>query len=160
MAESFKLLEKQTITSTIDECQKHIEHAYSIIQQINSLTNNPEQYIYDYFEEIKRQVDLRRETLKQEIDECSDLIIADLEKIKSESMQNKKTVQICSDIENSTLEIDKLNEQWSNIQLFEDTTVFPSTRNDMKSLLSVILASEDKFKKVLTRKLQAFLGKY
>lgn len=142
MAESL-LLENQSLTPTIDECQKHIENAYNVIQQINSLMNNPEQYIYDYFEEIKRQVDLRRETLKQEIDECSDLIITDLEKTKSESMQNIKTLQIYSDIATSTVEIDKLNVQLNNIQLFEDTTKH-------ENLLSVILASEDKFKKMLT----------
>ncbi len=45
------------------------------LREIDVILADPDSYVYDYFEEIKRQVDLRRENLKQEIDEYSDEII-------------------------------------------------------------------------------------
>jgi hypothetical protein len=36
------------------------------------LERNSENYIYEYFSNVKRQIDLRREKLKAEIDENSD----------------------------------------------------------------------------------------
>ena len=62
----------------------------SLFHELKSLEENPEGFIYEYFENIKRDVDLRRERLKQEIDQCSDTIIEEIEKIKSECMKTSK----------------------------------------------------------------------
>ena len=58
-----------------EECKSEINDARINIQMIENLEKNPENLIYEYFEELKRQVDLRRETLKLELDNCSDEII-------------------------------------------------------------------------------------
>ena len=77
----------------IQECRKHIENANTIIYKMKSLVNSSEDYIYEYFEEIKRQVDLRRERLKKEVDDCSDRAIAQVEKTKSDCMKISVSIQ-------------------------------------------------------------------
>lgn len=52
-----------------------IEEANDNMAKIEALENNGENYIKDYFEDIKREVDLRREDLKLKIDDYSDSII-------------------------------------------------------------------------------------
>jgi hypothetical protein len=46
------------------------------------LEKEPENYIFEYFEDLKRQVDLRREELKLKLDNCSDEIIQTIERTK------------------------------------------------------------------------------
>jgi len=40
-----------------DECKQEINDAKKNIQNIENLDKDPENYIFDYFEELKRQVD-------------------------------------------------------------------------------------------------------
>jgi len=54
-----------------DECRKELEEAKASVLKIDQLEKDPESYIYDRFEDIKRQVDLRREDLKFKIDTYS-----------------------------------------------------------------------------------------
>jgi len=58
-----------------------------VIIQLEVLRDSPEGYIHDYFEEVKRQVDLRREKLKKEIDLPSDQMIDRIERTRAECMQ-------------------------------------------------------------------------
>jgi hypothetical protein len=58
-----------------EECKTEINEARMNIQMIENLDKDPENFIFEYFEELKRKVDLRRETLKLELDNCSDEII-------------------------------------------------------------------------------------
>ena len=62
-----------------EECRKEIENAKENVVEIGLLEKNAENYIYDYFEDIKRQVDIRREDLKFRIDTYSDQIIKSVE---------------------------------------------------------------------------------
>ena len=56
------------------------------------MEENPESYIYEYFSNIKRQVDIRREDLKFKIDKCSDDIIQYVENAQSELIRLSKEV--------------------------------------------------------------------
>jgi len=70
-----------------EECKSHIENASKVIRQLEVLRDSPEGYIHDYFEEVKRQVDLRREKLKNEIDLSSDQMIDRIERTRAECIQ-------------------------------------------------------------------------
>ncbi len=51
---------------------KEDKEARKSAEEIEALERNSENYIYEYFSNVKRQIDLRREKLKAEIDENSD----------------------------------------------------------------------------------------
>ena len=70
------------LNSVYEECKKKINEAKYQIQKIEILEKDPENYVFEYFEELKRQVDLRREELKLRLDECSDQIIESIESTK------------------------------------------------------------------------------
>ena len=104
----------------VDECKVHIERAKLVIGQMESLKNGRDMFIYDYFEEIKRQVDLRRETLKHEIDEYSDKILEQVEKAKSDSMKIQVQIEnISKVIDLANIELDKLRDQFNALDLNE-----------------------------------------
>ena len=58
-----------------EACKKSIKEAEVNLDKIDQLTKDSENFTYEYFEEIKRQVDHRKEILKVKIDEYSDDII-------------------------------------------------------------------------------------
>ena len=62
-----------------EECRNEIENAKKNVVEIGLLEKNAENYVYDYFENIKRQVDIRREDLKFKIDTYLDQIIKSVE---------------------------------------------------------------------------------
>jgi hypothetical protein len=49
-----------------------LNEAKKNIANIDTLQEDPENFIYSYFEEIKRQLDLRIEEIKLKMDGCSD----------------------------------------------------------------------------------------
>lgn len=71
------------INPVFDECKNEIESANKSVAQINKIEQDPEGYIYNYFEDFKRQIDLRREVLKEEIDVYSDKLIQSINKTQT-----------------------------------------------------------------------------
>jgi len=54
------------------------------------IRKDPDNYISEYFGELKRQVDLQRETLIEDIHEYSDELIQKIEKLKQECVAQSK----------------------------------------------------------------------
>jgi hypothetical protein len=80
------------------------------------LEENPESYIHEYFSNIKRQVDIRREDLKFKIDKCSDDIIQYVENAQSELIRLSKEVNETSiHIEKSKRELDEITRQFDTL---------------------------------------------
>jgi hypothetical protein len=81
------------------------------------LEKNAENYIYDYFEDIKRQVDLRREDLKFKIDTYSDEIIKSVENDQMNYIKLSKEISIISaNIEKSKEELNKSVLQFDTLE--------------------------------------------
>lgn len=59
-----------------------IEESTSKAYQLLSCINDPENFIYEYFNAIRRKVDLRREALKVTIDEYSNELIMKINEIE------------------------------------------------------------------------------
>ena len=107
------------------ECEKGINEANENLVKIGLLVKNTEIYIYEYFEDIKRQVDIRREDLKLKIDEYSDEIIKSVEANQQNLIKLSKNInQMTTDIEKSKNELAKLTTQFdtldNNDKKFED----------------------------------------
>jgi hypothetical protein len=108
-----------------DECRKEIEKAKENVVQIELLEKNAENYIYEYFEDIKRQVDIRREDLKFKIDTYSDQIIKSVELDQMNLIKlSKEANQLTTNIEKSRKDLNELVTQFDTLEFndkkFED----------------------------------------
>ena len=79
-----------------EECKREINDAENNIKNIENLDKDTENYIFKYFEELKRQVDLRREELKLKLDNCSDEIIKSIESTKENCIKLFKETKCLS----------------------------------------------------------------
>ena len=106
---------------------------------METLEKNAELYIYGYFEDIKRKVDLRREDLIQRIHNYSDEIIKSIEDTQSECLKMPKEVnQLIVEVEKSKKNLNKLinnfDKRWKSlIVLNENFTKVLEEYNDYDS---------------------------
>ncbi len=118
-------LNKLAPSPMFEECRKEIEKAKENVNEIGLLEKNGENYIYEYFEDIKRQVDIRREDLKFKIDTYSDQIIKSVELDQMNLIKlSKEANQLATNIEKSRKDLYELIAQFDilefNDKKFED----------------------------------------
>ena len=95
------------LTPIFDQCKEAIKKGHEKVAKIEMLERNSECYIYEYFEDIKREVDTRREGLKMKIDKYSDEVIQSIECTQANYIKISKQVnQISTNIEQSKKELD------------------------------------------------------
>lgn len=105
------------------------------------MNKDPENYIYKYFEDIKRQVDLRREDLKSKIDTHSDEIIESINNAELECKRLSKEInKMTEDFDNSKKELNDL------INQFETSEINDKKFENIKNSVSVL---KDKFNEIL-----------
>jgi hypothetical protein len=110
---------------------------------MSDMYKNDELYIYGYFEDIKRKVELRREDLIERIHNYSDEVIKSIENAQCECLKISKEVnQLTVEIEKSKR---NLNELTSNFYTVE------------KRRVSLIVL-DDNFTKVLGEYNDSLLG--
>ena len=127
-----------------EECKKEINDVKMKMQKIEALEKDPEYFIFEYFEKLKRQVDLRRETLKLKLDNCSDEIMQSIENTKENCIKmSKETKRLNSEIEKSKEELNKL------IDIFDTFEISDKKFEDIKKSLIVLNSG-------LTRKLGVY----
>jgi ERCC4-related helicase len=113
------------VNPVYEECKTEINDAKNNIQEIENLEKDPENYSFEYFEELKRQVDLRREKLKLELDNYSDEIMQSIESAKENCIKmSKESKRMSTDIENSKKELTELIDDFDTFEIdnekFED----------------------------------------
>jgi len=113
-----------------EDYKKTLEDLNKGLKEVETSMNNQESYLSDYFGEITRQVDLRRETVIEDIHDYSNKIIQNINNIKEECLEKSKT----------SLKIKE------NIQTFKDKL---KILNDMFNSLDM---DDNKFKELLTQK--------
>jgi len=79
--------------------------------KIGLLEKNAENYIYDYFEDIKRQVDIQSEDLKIKIDKYSEEII------KSVELNQKNYIKLSIEVNKITENIEKSKKDLDELYL-------------------------------------------
>jgi len=62
-----------------NECKLLIKEIKETADKVEAITNDPKSFIYEYFSNLKRNVNLRREELKFKIDEYSDKLIQSID---------------------------------------------------------------------------------
>ena len=74
-------------------------------------------FLYDYFEKVKNDVDLRRETLIRDINNYSDQMIDQIEKTKKECMELSTQIEDISTLLYSyDVELNKLKENFTTME--------------------------------------------
>ena len=95
------------LTPIFDECKIEIQKATENGAKIEKLEMNSESYIYEYFQDIKREVDIRREKLKADIDKYSNEVIQSIESTQLNYIKLSKEVnQRATNIGESKKELD------------------------------------------------------
>jgi hypothetical protein len=85
------------LNPVFEKCTKEIYDAKNNIEKIENFEKDPEYFIFEYFEELNREVDLRREISKLKLDECSDEIIQSIECTKENCINlNKESKRLSS----------------------------------------------------------------
>ena len=103
-----------------EECRKEIENAKESLVEIGLLEKNAENYIYEYFEDVKRLVDIRREDLKFKIDTYSDQIIKSVEMDQMNLIKlSKEANQLTTNIEQSRKDLNELIAQFDTLEFNE-----------------------------------------
>ncbi len=85
------------------------------LKEIDALRKNPEDYISEYFAILTRQINLRRETLIEDIHNYSDELILKIEKLKQECVgKSKDTSGITNDLDTIKAKMNELNSMFSS----------------------------------------------
>jgi hypothetical protein len=110
-------LKSSSLSPVFEECTKEIKNAKDNLLKVELLEQNAEYYIYEYFEDIKRQVDIRREDLKCKIDNYSDEIIESVENNQKTLIDlSKDANQITENINKSRKDLNELTAQFETLE--------------------------------------------
>lgn len=108
------------LTPIYEECKQAIEESQKNVVEIESMGKDSENYIYEYFEDIKRQVDLRREDLKSKIDTFSDETIESINNTQLECRRLSKDInKLTKDFEDSKTELNRLINEFDTFKIDE-----------------------------------------
>jgi hypothetical protein len=126
-----------------DECKKVIEEAQKDVADIESIDKDPENYIYEYFEDIKRKVDLRREVLKEGIDTYSDDTIKSINKAQMTCQKLAKEVnKLSKDFDDSKIKLNELISQFDSFKISDQK--FQDIKENVSDL-------KEEFKQMLSK---------
>ena len=96
---------------------RELEEARENLFKVELLEQNAENYIFEYFADIKRQVDIRREVLKLKIDNYSDEIIKSIEINQKTLIDLSKEVnQMTTLVEKAKNELNELKSQFDSLK--------------------------------------------
>ena len=139
-----------TLTPIFEECKIVIKKANERVAKIETLEKNSEVFIYEYFGDIKRQVDIRREDLKMKIDKYSDEVIQSIDGTQLNYIKISKQVnQISTEIEQSKKELDDYVKRFDTFYI--DEKKFEAIKQGLVGL-------NGKFEKIILEYNSALIG--
>ena len=102
------------IGNIFDQVNEEIEELIVSYQQINYLIKDPRNHIFQTISKLKRDVDLRREKLKEKIDDISNKMINKLENYQQECYDNIDKIKIEEKTKDLIKEIESSLNEWTN----------------------------------------------
>jgi len=104
--------------SQFKDYNKIIQDLNNNLKEIETIRKDPENYISHYFSELTIQVDLRRETLIEEIHKYSDELIQKIEKLKQDCVaKSKEATKITNDLDTIKIKINDLNSTFNSLEI-------------------------------------------
>jgi len=92
---------------------KEIQNLDSSLSKLNNLIQDPKHYIFEQVSGIKRDVDLRKEKLKEKIDQICDEMIAKLDSYQNECYNNIENLRLKERNEEMIREIQAKLDEWN-----------------------------------------------
>lgn len=112
-----------------DACKKSIDKAKEFVDKIE----NPENFIYEHFQQIKLNVDLRREELKLQIEDYSNEILCKIDQTQKDCIKMAKEIHtITKDIETYKTDLNIL------IQRFDSFEFNDEKYDDIRSKVTIL----------------------
>jgi hypothetical protein len=81
--------------------------------KVNNLISDPKNFIFDEISALKRDVDLRKEKFKHEIDEICAEMIAKLDKYQQDCYENIQSLKLEENSSDTLLEVQKYLDEWT-----------------------------------------------
>ncbi len=131
-------------------CKKEIIETTSSVEMIDSVRSDPDNYIYEYFEDIKREVDKRRENLKHRIDIYSNEIITEINQCQESLRKLSRDInRITQSIDTSKADLKRLIGKFDTFEL-----------DDVKyeSIMAELVVLKPEFKKLLQDYKRSLIG--
>jgi uncharacterized protein YlxP (DUF503 family) len=106
-------LDKISLGDGYIKVSKEIENLDSSLNKLNCLIQDPKNYIYEYVSNIKRDVDLRKEKLKEKIDQICAEMIQKMDKYQQECYKNIESLKLKEKNEEIINEIQTKLDEWN-----------------------------------------------
>jgi len=115
LAESMLKIEfdKISLGDAYVKVSKEIDNLETSLDKLNGLIQDPKNYIYEYVSNVKRDVDLRKEKLKEKIDQICGEMIAKLENYQNECYKNIENLKLKEKSDEITKEIQAKLDEWN-----------------------------------------------
>jgi len=105
--------------SQFNDYYKIIQDLKKNLKEIELIRKDPEDYIAEYFGELTRQVDLRRETLIRDINEYSEELIQTIERLKQECVAKSKEAIKIKDFDTIKAKMNELNSMFNSLENYD-----------------------------------------
>jgi len=129
--------------SQFKEYHKLLQDLNKNLKEIEMIQKDPDNYIYEYFSELTRQVDLRRETLIEDIHKYSDELIQKIEKLRKECMaKSKETTKLTQDLSTIKAKLDELNSMFNSLEIDDiklDEIMSKKKSKELSDLMAPVL---------------------
>ena len=102
------------------ESKQKVEDLNRRFREMDTLINEPEYFIDEYFRELTRQVDLRRERLFESIGQHSDLLIGQIEEWKSglvEKAKKEGSGRMAEGMKADKVKLGQLNSMFDSLEI-------------------------------------------
>jgi len=104
--------------SQFKDYNKTLQNLNENLKEIESIRKDPENFITEYFGELSRQVDLRRETLIEDIHKYSDELIQKIEKLKQDCVaKSNEETKITDVLDTTKAKINDLNSMFNSLEI-------------------------------------------
>ncbi len=100
------------------DCQILLEDLNKKMNEVEFIRKEKENFLYEYFSEITREVDLRRDTLIRDIEEYSNEIIEKINKLRQECLESSSRQLKAAEVVLDACKLE-MNEQRDKLDSFE-----------------------------------------
>jgi len=141
-------LNSLTFSSKFTKSQACITHLQKSCQEIDLIQKDPASYVYEYFEDLKREVDIRREHVKHQVDTYSNELITEISKYQEQCSQvNSQASEASEQIESLRTEINNLITRFDTFEFSDEK--FDGIIKDAAVLKPVVASSLENYKSLL-----------
>ena len=133
--------------SQFNDYKRIIEDLNKKLREIEVMHKDPDNYIYEYFNELIRQVDVRRDTLFEGIQKYSETVIEGIEKLKADCMAKaKKATRNTKNIDEIKAKLTTVNSMFNSLEMSDTKHEEIMTQKRSKEIGELIRPVLEQFK--------------